>query len=138
MKRVNNWDIRLGRWAESIRGEPFEWGVTDCGSLVSEAMNVIYDDPGLPDIDRYGSIGEAVRTHKEVGGVAGALRSAGATEVPITYRQQGDVLVGYDEEAGLPGAAIVVGSTAVVANEEEGVIVRPLAEFSDDVTVLRL
>ena len=53
MQRVNNWDLALVEWAESVRGKPYEWGVTDCGTLVRDACAAMYGREMFPEVKRW-------------------------------------------------------------------------------------
>lgn len=143
--RHSDWDLRLNSMKEKVLGEPFEWGRTDCATLVVRALEAMYppDDVPLPaERPSYGDESGALRAHAATGGVSDVLRAQGAEEVPLNFARQGDVLIGVDEAGGVPGAAIVVENRYLVASEEEGVVLRRLRDLreagGEGVTVLRV
>lgn len=142
MRRVRNWDVRLVEWQGRVLGEPFEWGRTDCASLVVGALEAMYDELPLEGpVPEYEGERDAVLAHKATGGVAEALAEGGADRVDLNFARQGDVLIGLPEQGGLPGAAVVVESSYVMASEDLGVLRRPLRglreEDPDDLEVWR-
>jgi len=130
--RVRNWDIHLYRWARDVTGEPFEWGRTDCGSLVRESLAAMYPDKGLPlagPPPAYSTEREALRVHAETGGVEGWVQAAGWEPVSLGFACQGDVIVGLGDVGGVPGAAVVVAGVFLVASESDGVVARRLRDL---------
>lgn len=140
--RVRNWDIRLVEWCDDVQGEPFEWGATDCASLVAGALEAMYDQDLVGDtLPSYDSEEEAREAHEDTGGPSTVLRALGCEEIALNFARQGDVIIGVGEEAGMEGCAVVVASEFVVASEKRGVERRPLRALRraapEGVTVLR-
>lgn len=141
--RHRDWDDRLFRACDELVGRPFEWGETDCASMVIHALEAMYppDDLPLPmDRPAWATERAALRAYRATGGVEAALRAHGAQEVPLAFAQQGDIIIGLDEQGGVPGLAIVVSDAYQVASQADGVVqrkLRDLREADPDVTVLR-
>jgi len=137
--RVRNWDVALILWAETVRGLPFQWGATDCGSLVRDAMEVMYGRDLWPDVPRWDTLRAAVQIQGTTGGVAAQLALLGAVEVEYGYVQQGDViLLPCAEGDSIPSVGIRV-SDRWLGSEDGGVVTlgrwEPLPEGS---TLLRM
>lgn len=127
MRRRRGWTLRLVEWGREVEGREFAWGETDCASLVAGALEALYEEPPVDaSLAEYSSREEALRRHAETGGVEAVLREAGAEEVGLNFARDGDVLLGLPRDGELPGAAVVVEATYLVASEEEGVVRRPL------------
>jgi len=124
MKRVRNWDIRLHEWAESVRGRPYEWGATDCGTLVREAFCVMYGEDIAADVEPYTTQRGAARVHAETGGVEFILRLLGATDIAPAFAQSGDIWIDEDGD-GFPAAGVVIGRDVIWATLEDGVVRAP-------------
>lgn len=138
--RQPDWGVRLFGWSESVVGEPFIWGETDCGSLVKGAVESMYGETPKPWREHtYTSEKEALRVQVQVRGVSGALRSLGAEDVTLAYAQSGDVVVRPPRQGRATfRAGVVVSGTLVVASIEEGVCRVPLDAVDEDSTVLRV
>ena len=123
MRRVDNWDIRLFCWGESVRGLPFRWGATDCASLVIDSMEVMYGVDVFPDVDRWRSLRKAVRVLHDVGSIADLFRTSGAVQVPVAFAQSGDIVCacGLDDD-GLPRLGVVVNGAVIYSRKDEGVL----------------
>ncbi len=107
--RLRNWDVRLFHWADSVVGHPFEWGVTDCASLVRAAHIVMYGEDvlGWP---AYKSLKGAMSAKEKVGGIRKALKKA-CVRVGTKFARSGDiVLIKHEGEAGM---GLVIGANVV-------------------------
>ncbi len=134
---MKNWDTKLVTWAERVRGQPFKWSETDCGSLVKQAYKIIHGKRiGWP---AYKSKAGAMRAMSKVGGIPAALEKV-ATPVGRKFARSGDVvLVPVDEpeaERGY-GMAVVVGDKVVGAHPGYPVTLVPLQVLPEDVTFWR-
>jgi len=121
--RVDNWDVRLFHWGESVRGKPFSWGSTDCASLVIAAMEVMYGVDVFPQVDRWKSLRKAVRVLHDVGSICDLFGAHGATSVPIAYAQSGDILCapGLDGDD-LPRLGVMVNGWVIFSQKKHGVL----------------
>ncbi|MGH7471826.1 MAG: DUF6950 family protein [Longimicrobiales bacterium] len=126
MTLVPNWDTLLFGWATDLVGSPFEWGRTDCGSLVREACRIMSGSDSFESI-RYDSMESALHAYAHHGGVGGLLLRAGWAEIPLAFVQQGDVLIqDRADEHGLPSAGVVVARLLLVADPVTGVHFMPV------------
>lgn len=124
MRRVPNWDLALHRWSNAVVGRPYVWGETDCGSLVREAHALMFGTE-IFGVKPYSTRRQALYRHKATGGVQAVLEAHGATEVPMAFAQQGDVLIEALGD-GLPACGVVVGRYVIWATVEDGVVRYPL------------
>jgi len=124
LTRVLNWDVRLVQYAGRLQGEAFEWGVTDCGTLVRGALTVLYDHDvleaalGAP----WTSLRGAAGAWRAVGSVQSVLGALKAVEVPGAFVQAGDVGVFPGEDVdGLPRLVVCIGARILTVHRERGV-----------------
>ncbi len=132
--RLRNWDVRLFRWADRVVGEPFTWGVTDCGTIVRTAhIAMCGEDPfGWPT---YKTKLGAVKARKKVGDIPNALAAA-CREVGRRFAQSGDIVLIQHE--GQYGMGLVVGPNVVGSYPGYDVDLVPLQAVPDDATFWRM
>ena len=123
-RRIPNWDVALHRWASSIAGQPYVWGRTDCGTLVRDALSVMYGADLLEAFDRYDTLRDARRVHAESGGVEVALRLIEAIDIAPPFAQSGDFSID-DSGPSFPAAAVVVGRSLLWSDAQQGVRLTP-------------
>jgi len=130
--RAMTWDTNLVLYVDSIVGQPFEWGRTDCATIVREALRSMYGKDML-GIGTWTTKTGATRMLKKIGSYNDALAGAGAHEVPIRFRQRGDVAIlpGGDCD-GFPGLGVVV--RAGVLTVDDVVMILPL---ESEATIMR-
>lgn len=134
--RQPNADRALIALAESLVGYEFEWGITDCSVLVTEALAVLAGRTpaelraGIPP---YASRPRAARALATIGGMRRALQALGLIEIGSGFAHTGDLLV--DGES----AAVVIGSQVLCVPEIAGECVQlaPIARWPCD-AVFRL
>lgn len=118
MDRPVGWPKALREYAAVMDGAPFEWGVSDCGTLVRQAASIVLGaDPWKAS---YSSEKGARRALKGLAGPDGALEAAGAVRVPLAFAQQGDVLVNPDPDGHDAEVGIIVGGGVLSAATETG------------------
>lgn len=131
--RPRNWDVRLFHWADSVVGEPFKWGITDCGSIIRAGHVAMFCE----DIFRwptYKSLKGAMSAKRKVGGIPKALEKA-CTRVGVRFAQTGDiVLISHEGQAGM---GLVVGSNVVGSYPGYPVTLVPLDMLPDDASLWR-
>ncbi len=126
MRRVRTWDVDLQTWAGSLIGEPFQWGTTDCVSIIIEAQRLIYG-ADMFHLPKWKSRLKALRTLAEVKSIRAVLRKY-ADPVGRGFLQMGDIVLlknGCDV-LGTDGLMLVVRDYALFTNPETGVIRVPL------------
>lgn len=122
--RPPDWPMRLTAFAERVRGQPFTWGTTDCGSLARGVLEAVY---GIEIPMQYAS-------HREAAAVIAAasipmrlralgLRCMQATPLP------GDILtMAIPVEDELAECAVCVGESILTADRKLGVLTLPVPE----------
>lgn len=122
--RVPNWDTALVEFALEVDGEPFEWGRTDCVSIVRLALSRMYGgtDPLDGHIGSWTTKRGALRVSKNTDALD-ALKRAGFVEVAPVYATTGDVALGATADAcGAPAVSIVLPMRMMlVSTPEHGV-----------------
>ena len=139
MQRINNWDLALVEWAESVRGQPYEWGVTDCATLVMDACAAMYGREMFPEVKRWTTCKTAVRRLKVVGSMEDVLIAKGAEEIQPNFLQGGDIAIELrDEVSRLGGAYVFVRPYFFTSTPEDGVLVLTRRQVIGLTTIYRL
>ena len=115
---ISNWNQKLVRWAIEQRHLPFEWGVTDCGSLVRRGLELITGAPVL-NVPNYSDEAEAERVMKKLGPAAQFFESHGAKADRLNRAASGDVVIRPGVDDGLPRLAFVLYPEAVLTSDPE-------------------
>lgn len=141
--KKRNWDVALVDWERLMLGRHFEWGETDCVSVVLAALEVMYAEADRPKltVPSWSTQIGALRAIKKVGNIPQALRDGGAQNVPLAFARPGDIVVGLEPSNGMPRCGVVVERHVVTASVKNGVFrfaLRDLRrEAPPDVEVLR-
>lgn len=123
MQRPQDWKSRLGAWAHEQLDKPFEWGTTDCATLVRDAVGVMFNGDVSADVRRYDSLRGAAEVLAEVGGTLKWLEAHGSVPVDQNYIQVGDVVILPQEpEEIAEGAAVVVVREHVLVTSPNAVV----------------
>jgi hypothetical protein len=121
--RVRNWDLALVEWANLVVGQPFQYGLNDCGTLVRGAMQAMYGEDLWPGIPQWDNATGALRVIAGYGTVVEMLRARGATRWPTPhFAQSGDILVMAGDHSPFEETVMVtVGQVAISAHPENGI-----------------
>ena len=125
MNRLANWDSHLVDFARGVVGEDFEWGTTDCASLVRRGLVSILGE----DVWR-----EYVRVWKTRRGAWRAsqkmepehvLKSSGAVEVGTKSAWSGDVALGksLDDHNMVQLSLLLPARKALTSTPDRGVVI---------------
>lgn len=118
MTRIPNWSLALVRWAERQNRLPFEWGVTDCGSLCRRGLELIFGAPIL-DAPFYATEAEAEKVMKQLGSAASYFATQGGSTELLSRASGGDVIVRPGVDDGLPRLALVLYPGTVLTSDLE-------------------
>lgn len=139
IERAPNWRLRLLQWTSEINGHPFEWGETDCGSLVRKACERMYEQEVFPGVINYTTLRGAKRAWNATGGTAQKLKDIGAEKIDINFSQRGDIIITEEDEFDFYAAMIDVGQAGYLACAEDyGVVLLKAKDLPEDVYALRL
>ena len=129
-------EVGLRVWACEQVGRDFEWGTTDCCSLVRTALSYVLGlgDP-FPFLN-YRSRSQALRAIRQTGGPRAVLERHGFTEFALCHARTGDVLIAGRSDP-LANVGIVIGGKWLTSGPEDGVILRHLAEAEGAAYVMR-
>jgi len=122
------WDADLVIYVKSVIDEPFEWGRTDCATLVRHALKAMYGKDVLRGVGSWRTLAEARRAVKRIGPYETFFKSKGCEEWSPAYRQRGDVAIlpsGGDRD-GLPGLGVVVRGGVLTV--DDFVMILPIEE----------
>lgn len=129
MMRHKDWEALLAEWAHEVRGQPFEWGRTDCASLMREGLRRISGVDPVPEMS-WGSLKTGQRILKSKG-LEERIAEAGGVlvEEGPAFAQGGDILfVPEGLEFGLPAMCLNVGGLWLGSTQDDGVYLTPLLE----------
>ncbi len=124
-EHIANWDRWLVEFANAANGQPFEWGRTDCASLVRRGLQTVFG------VDVWkGHVG-IYKTKRGAVTVAGkvdyedALLASGAVEVGYHFGTSGDVALSpKEDEHGMFSVALLVPARkALTSAPREGVVI---------------
>lgn len=123
MKRVENWDQKLIYYARESVGKDFEWGVTDCASLVRASIAAMYGEDVFSHVAAWSTLREAKNQYEMHGRASSILAEAGASIVASNYEQTGDIIVSPGEDQdGLPRFGVILtGGQVLLSTPESGV-----------------
>lgn len=110
-------------YASAMRGLPFEWGKTDCASIVRAGLELTYEkDLFDGKIKPWTSLKTAASRWKSID-LENLLLSLGAQEVSPQHTQAGDLAIGPElDENQLPQLALVLPvSKVLISTPEYGV-----------------
>ncbi len=124
LEHIENWDRWLVEFARAADGQAFEWGRTDCASLVRRGLQTIFGK----DVWK-GHVG-TWKTRRGALGVSGrtdyvdALLASGAVEVGFHFAWSGDVaLASREDEHGMFSTGLLVPTRKVLTSTpREGVV----------------
>jgi len=109
--RMQNWDARVVGWAESVLGQPFVWGKTDCAMNVRALSRALYGRDVFK-VETWKSKVKALRLLTEKGGLQVALAQV-AHPIGRGFATTGDVALMPDK--GLAASLLVVVEQKAVA-----------------------
>lgn len=122
--RRKDWRTRLHQWARAMRGQPREWGRTDCGALARGALMTMFGRDVLAHVPSWTTSREAARVHRQVGSIAKVL-DALATEkhTDLNFLHAGDLIVSTEmgESLGQESVAVCVDSRQCLISTPDGV-----------------
>jgi len=128
MMRRSNWDTALAAWAATVVGHPYTWGHTDCVTLATTAITVLYPAlAGDPRLLRWPTKFAALRAQRaQPTLLVDRLTQLGAAPVPLGFLQAGDLCVPpaavADEE---PAVLVALGATVLTTHPTTGVATFP-------------
>jgi len=127
-----NPEIRLQAFVRAELARPFAWGDTNCVALALRAVDAMHGT-GL-HVSHHRHMGSAARarvwTRKHGAyGVVTELLKDGLFEIPTTYSQPGDILIGETDD-GQIAAHVCLGLRVLSSTEADGVILRRRADLS--------
>ncbi len=137
--RVRNWAVAVVEWAAGLRGVPFVWGRTDCGTLGREMAILMYDRDIFHTIPRWTTPEEMKAAIDKAGGVPAVLDTVGA-EVGVRFARTGDVAVRTVgcSVTGLDSVMPVADGQVVVATPGEPLQLLPINELVVELRMWRL
>ena len=139
MRRTPNWDVALVEYASVMQGRPFKYGSTDCGTLVRDALRVMYGKDMLRGMGSYRTLKAARKVSRSVGSVPDYLKDRlGCERIRRNFVQAGDIVVLPGEDMRMPQLAVVVGGKLMVSVVDTGVQIVPMPKWPRGTVILRV
>lgn len=88
---MNTKESQLIEWALKQQGKKYEWGRTDCVSLVRKGLNIFLNKDPFLNTPYWKNKQQARKIWIDLGGVCTAFKNLGATEIDANYIRTGDV-----------------------------------------------
>lgn len=132
--RIRNYEIELVKFANNIVGKEYEWGSTDCGSIVLSGLEIILNDfSRLSKLPRWFSMQEALHQYKHVD-INNILENTGAFGVDRSFIGAGDVAVSPNKvDGGIPSLSLVLPLRKIlVSTPETGVMISHFNELDEN------
>jgi hypothetical protein len=129
LQRLPDWPARLAAYLLERHRTPFAWGTHDCCQFARAAARAITGRDiarGL-GLRRYTSAQGALRQLVRLGGIDHLPARAGLAEVPLTYAQRGDLVLGAVGPRQELALGVVIGDKAAFA-APQGLEHRPVLE----------
>jgi hypothetical protein len=125
MDRLANWDSHLVGFARGVVGEDFEWGTTDCASLVRRGLIAMMgEDVWKKHVriwkTRRGALAASKKTEPEH-----VLEVSGAVKVGTKFAWAGDVAMGknLDDHNMVQLSLLLPTRKALTSTPDRGVII---------------
>jgi hypothetical protein len=132
--RRDDWPERLEGVIARHRAAPFNWGVTDCATLMSEAVDAVAGFDPMAAYKPWSSEVAAMRRLSETGfRTVAEWASHMFEQQPVSFARRGDLVIGGATMA-LSCPAIVIGAEAV-SRDHNGFVVAPLSAFTSSLKV---
>jgi len=124
-------EIKLIDFVKDNRGRSFSWGQCDCNTFALEVMDAVHDTDLAAQIrGKYESLLGAFLFRRRVpGSLINILKTAGFIEGKKGFEQTGDLMIVEDPKWEM--VHICLGSQAVAAFPEHGVMTFPMHELRD-------
>lgn len=105
--RHSQWRTRLLAWAQTVRGQPYVWGKTDCAALARAALQEMFCRDVAPQIPHWTSKRTALRVLRDMGGIDAVLLGLGAEVVTLPFARAGDIIVTAPDDRADPLGILV-------------------------------
>lgn len=124
MNRLANWDTHLVSFARDVVGREFEWGVTDCATLVRRGLIEMLGRDVLKGHHRVWKTRRGALMASRVK-PQDALKASGAERVGNKFAWSGDVAVGrrVDDHGMIRVALLLPTRKALTSTPDLGVII---------------
>ncbi len=118
--RVRNWDHEASVYIDSILGQPFQYGKTDCASIAAGVLRAMYG-PSFFTMPKYkGPKGALAALRKH--GIEHSLRDLGAVTVHRPKRY--DFAIVHDIDGFPEGVSVVMANRTRLVTRVDGVVER--------------
>ena len=122
--------ILLNEFANTVTGQPFAWGVTDCFTLALRAIDAMYGtDLEERFVNQWHDEASAAE-YAQTFSVSDYFADLGEC-IELPFLRAGDVLEKEDEQ-GMPRVAVVVGRHVLASAPEHDVLLFPLRLLDKD------
>lgn len=124
MRRFNDYDVRLMRFASANVGQPFAWGRTNCGALAAGAIDAMFgSDLFTASISARCTSAARGLALSRSRATRSVLFGFGAHVVDLNYAQVGDIVVAFEDP--WECSHVVLGKNCLSSSPEKGVFLIP-------------
>lgn len=135
--RILNWRPALITLARELNGQAYVWGSTDCASVALRAYASMYHQSPFNGIGKMSTKRTIMRKLSQVGNIIDWLETRGFYRVDKMFAQCGDLAIECEEGRDIPSISIILGSNALVIDEEDGVSIVSRWDLDDDYVYMR-
>ena len=126
--RLSDWETRLIDFAQSVLGEPFVLGKTNCSILCARAIDAMTGSNHWKTFAEVATTDKAELAEASKHRTKAEFEAAGFSKVRKNFEQPGDVLIGWKEPFERTGVALGSGRV-LTSSRQKGVVIVPLAVF---------
>lgn len=120
---IANYEGRLAEWVRHKLGMAYEWGKTDCGTLVREGLFLILNHDPFPFVPDWNNEQESRKIWEDMGGVDHAFLGFGAEKTDTNYIQTGDIAV-LEVDKFITAAMVIGNNKMLFSSTDKGVFTR--------------
>jgi len=126
--RLPDWEPRLIAFADSVQGDPFVLGQTNCSILAARAIDAMTGSNHWKKFAAVATTDESELSEASDRRTRREFEAAGFSKVRKNFEQPGDILIGWKKP--FERCAVCLGGGKVLtSNRDKGVIIIPLALF---------
>jgi len=120
MDRVPNWNYKIWEVGEEVRGQPFEWGITDCVTIARRVLEAQFgEDIIAPHFNsEYKTKTGATRAFNKIGSMTDIALAAGAKEIDPINARDGDIMIFPKGNSKYENVATRIGSMWFIADPD--------------------
>jgi len=135
--RKKNFEIELVKYANEINNSPFEWGVTDCATIVRKSIEIMLGED-IFDLPLWDSLKTARSIVRDLN-ILKLMGDVGGLPITLSYAHTGDIgLYPNLDDNGLPQFCVVLPRRKIlISTIHKGVEITELYSLLENTTFWR-